>query len=45
MATYIKPQVLNTKRASTSIMGSPKPAGHFDSELGTTASAYRSDEQ
>jgi hypothetical protein len=44
MRNYTKPQLLNTKKASTSIMGSPKPQALSDNDQGSTASAYRSDE-
>ncbi|WP_263357709.1 hypothetical protein [Acidicapsa ligni] len=45
MTTYIKPQLLNTKKASAIIMGSPKPIGHLDNHVpGSSVSSYRSDE-
>jgi hypothetical protein len=45
MTTYTKPQLLNTKKASTSIKGSPKPAGIQDNGVaGSTVGSYRSDE-
>jgi hypothetical protein len=41
---YTKPQLLNVKKASTIIMGASKPNGFQDNTLGSTATAYRSDE-
>jgi hypothetical protein len=42
---YIKPEVLNVKRASAVIMGAPKLHSVGDAiNLSSTSSAYRSDE-
>jgi hypothetical protein len=42
---YVKPQVLNTKRASTAIMGtSLKQQGKSDNDGSSSVIAYRSDE-
>lgn len=44
---YIKPQLLNTKRASTAIMGTnpaEKQPGKSDSDRSSSVIAYRSDE-
>ena len=41
---YTKPQLLNTKIASSSIMGAPKIQGHRDNNDTESPVAYRSDE-
>jgi hypothetical protein len=41
---YTKPKLLNVKKASTVIMGDPKPPINQDGVSSSTASAYRSDE-
>jgi hypothetical protein len=42
---YMKPSILNVKKASSVIMGARKSSGNKDSNMpGSTISAYRSEE-